>query len=77
MSLFSILPYDEKCIWHYAQLRNHLQKSGTPIGSLDMLIAAHALATNSILVSNNLKEFSRIPHLKYENWLNSINKGTP
>jgi tRNA(fMet)-specific endonuclease VapC len=53
----------------YAVLRAHLERVGTPIGNNDMLIAAHALATNSILVTDNVMEFSRIPGLKIENWL--------
>ncbi|OPX24734.1 MAG: VapC toxin family PIN domain ribonuclease, partial [Candidatus Cloacimonas sp. 4484_140] len=45
-----------------------LEKQGTPIGSLDMLIAAHALSLGCILVTNIEKEFNRIPNLKLENW---------
>jgi tRNA(fMet)-specific endonuclease VapC len=54
---------------HYASLRTALERAGTPIGANDMLIAAHALATDSILVTDNVKEFSRVPGLKIENWL--------
>jgi tRNA(fMet)-specific endonuclease VapC len=53
----------------YASIRTHLENAGTPIGNNDMLIAAHALATDSIVVTDNTKEFSRIPGLKIENWL--------
>ena len=53
----------------YAALRTHLERAGTPIGNNDMLIAAHALATDSILVTDNVKEFSRVPGLKIEDWL--------
>lgn len=69
LSPIDILPYDDQAIWHYAQLRHHLQSSGKTIGSLDMLIAAHALALDVVLVTNNIKEFERIPHLKLENWV--------
>ncbi len=64
-----ILPYDEQAIWHYAQLRHQLQSSGQLIGSLDMLIAAHALALDCALVTNNTKVFGRIDGLKLENWV--------
>lgn len=64
-----ILPYDEQAIWHYAQLRHRLQSSGQLIGSLDMLIAAHALSLYCTLVTNNAKEFERIDGLKLENWV--------
>jgi tRNA(fMet)-specific endonuclease VapC len=53
----------------YGQLRTGLQKKGTPIGAMDMLIAAHALVLDAVLVTNNTKEFSRVPDLKIENWL--------
>lgn len=69
LSPLDVLPYDEKAIWYYAQLRQQLQSTGQPIGSLDMLIAAHALALDTILVTNNLKEFERIDGLKLENWI--------
>ena len=59
------VPSDRK----YAALRAHLERVGTPIGNNDMLIAAHALATDSILVTDNVREFSRVPGLKIENWL--------
>ncbi|MBJ9904869.1 type II toxin-antitoxin system VapC family toxin [Acinetobacter bereziniae] len=64
-----ILPYDENAIWHYAKLRQTLHAKGQPIGSLDMLIAAHALALDTVLVTNNMKEFERIEGLKLENWI--------
>lgn len=64
-----ILPYGKQAIWHYAELRNQLQSIGQPIGSLDMLIAAHALALKVTLVTNNVKEFKRIKGLIVENWV--------
>ncbi|MCY6412555.1 type II toxin-antitoxin system VapC family toxin [Acinetobacter sp. VNH17] len=69
LSPLEILPYDEQAIWHYAQLRHDLQSKGQTIGSLDMLIAAHALALDMVLVTNNTKEFERIERLKLENWV--------
>ena len=64
-----ILSYDDEAAQYYGDLRTHLEKQGTPIGSLDMLIAAHALSIACTLVTNNTKEFSRIPNLKIENWV--------
>ena len=69
LSPLEILPYDEQAVWHYAQLRHDLQSKGQTIGSLDMLIAAHALALDVVLVTNNTKEFERIERLKLENWV--------
>ncbi len=53
----------------YGKLRSNLEKKGTPIGNMDMLIASHALSNKYILVSNNLREFKRVPRLKYEYWV--------
>jgi tRNA(fMet)-specific endonuclease VapC len=63
-----IMPYDDAAAERYGDLRAFLERQGTPIGSLDMLIAAHALALNCVLVTNNVKEFARVPHLRMENW---------
>ncbi len=63
-----ILPFGGEAAQYYGDLRAHLEKQGTPIGSLDMLIAAHALSLTSILVTNNEKEFKRVPNLNIENW---------
>jgi tRNA(fMet)-specific endonuclease VapC len=63
-----ILPFDADCLWHYADLRATLEKKGLSIGPMDCLIAAHALSMNGTLVTNNLKEFKRVPKLKLENW---------
>ena len=64
-----ILSYDDEAAQYYGQLRAYLEKQGRPIGSLDMLIAAHALSTNCVLVTNNEKKFSRVPNLKIDNWV--------
>ncbi len=63
-----ILPYDDEAAQYYGDLRAHLEKQGTPIGALDMLIAAHALSVDCTLVTNNEKEFIRVPKLKIVNW---------
>ncbi len=63
-----ILPYNDMAAEQYGEIRALLERQGTPIGSLDMLIAAHALSLNSILVTNNESEFRRVPGLIVENW---------
>ena len=64
-----ILPYGDEAAQYYGELRAYLEKQGTPIGSLDMLIAAHALSIACTIVTNNEKEFIRIPNLKIDNWV--------
>ncbi|WP_274584069.1 type II toxin-antitoxin system VapC family toxin [Neisseria leonii] len=64
-----ILPLDGAVIRHYARIRQQLQSRGEPIGSLDFLIAAHALSLRIPLVTNNLKEFERVDGLRLENWV--------
>jgi tRNA(fMet)-specific endonuclease VapC len=63
-----VLPYDDSAALRYGPLRAHLERKGTPIGSLDLLIAAHALSLECVLVTNNESEFKRVPGLKVENW---------
>ena len=65
-----ILPFGGEAAQHYGGLRAHLEKRVTPVGSLDMLIAAHALSLSSTLITNNEKEFNRVSNLKIENWVN-------
>ena len=64
-----VLPFAPDADENYAQLRADLERRGQTIRGNDMLIAAHALGTNSILVTNNVREFSRLKGLKYEDWL--------
>jgi tRNA(fMet)-specific endonuclease VapC len=66
---FDILSYDEKASKFYGDIRLRLEKQGKNIGPLDLLIAAHALSRELVLVTNNEKEFKRIKSLKVENWL--------
>lgn len=66
---FNICPFSESDAQAYGILRNDLQSKGTPIGSMDMLIAAQALNLDCILISNNTKEFSRVKGLQLENWV--------
>lgn len=63
------LAFESPADLHYAKIRTGLEASGKPIGPNDLLIAAHASARGLILVSNNAREFSRVPGLKLENWL--------
>ncbi len=53
---------------HYGDIRAQLKRAGTPIGANDLWIAAHARSSNLVLVSNNTREFQRVPGLKMENW---------
>jgi len=64
----AIMAYDDYAAQHYGRIRASLEKHGTPIGSLDMLIAAHALSLRCTLVTNNEAEFARLPELKIANW---------
>jgi len=75
-----ILAFDEAAMRAYGSLRSHLEGQGTPshlegqgtpIGSMDMLIAAHALALDATLVTNNAREFQRVPGLVLENWVDT------
>ncbi len=65
---FSILPFEPAAATEYGEIRAYLQRQGTPIGPLDMLIAGHARAEGLVLVTNNGKEFERVPGLVIENW---------
>ncbi|MBM5804307.1 MAG: type II toxin-antitoxin system VapC family toxin [Cyanobacteria bacterium K_DeepCast_35m_m2_155] len=64
-----ILPFDEAALWAYGELRAALERKGTPIGALDTMIAAHALSQQSTLITNNTREFARVPGLVLENWV--------
>lgn len=64
-----ILPFDDPADAHYGALRARLEAQGTPIGGNDMLIAAHALSLGYMVVTDNMREFSRIEGLQVENWL--------
>ncbi|AFZ11658.1 PilT protein domain protein [Crinalium epipsammum PCC 9333] len=65
-----ILPLTHPVEQYYAEIRTDLEQQGTPIGGNDLLIAAHCLSLGLTLVTNNVREFSRVPNLKVENWLN-------
>ncbi len=67
--LIEIRPFDQKAATSYGDVRSTLEKKGNIIGSNDLLIAAHALSLDWILVSNNEKEFGRVDGLRIENWI--------
>ena len=65
---FEVVPFDEKCARAYSRIRADLEGRGCRIGEIDMEIAATALANQAVLVTNNVKEFSRVPGLSFECW---------
>jgi tRNA(fMet)-specific endonuclease VapC len=69
LSNVETLPFDETCADHFGSLAAMLAEHGTPIGDFDVLIAGHAVAVDAILVTNNMKHFTRVRGLKVENWL--------
>ena len=69
LSALEVLPLDTPADRMYASLRHHLTRHGPPIGPNDLLIAAHALANDLTVITANAGEFSRVPGLKVENWL--------
>jgi tRNA(fMet)-specific endonuclease VapC len=62
-------PWDEDAARHYGFIRALLKKQGDLIGNNDLLIAAHARSLNAVLVTNNVREFNRVPDLSVENWV--------
>lgn len=64
-----VLAFDQQAARIYGMIRANLERQGQVIGSLDMLIAAQAISEGVTLVTNNLGEFSRIPNLPLENWI--------
>ena len=68
MTPIKVMPYDDAVAASYGGVRAELERLGTPIGPLDTMIAAHALALGLTLVTNNEREFCRVPGLKVQNW---------
>lgn len=58
-----------EAVWEYGKIRSHLHRKGTPIGAMDLLIAAHAVHTGATLVTGNIREFRRVQGLTLENWI--------
>ena len=69
LSEIQIVPFDDLAAQIYGEIKADLQKKGTPIGLMDILIAAHAKALNLTLVINNTKEFARVEGLELEDWV--------
>ena len=63
-----VLPWDAVAADAYADIRHLLETTGQPIGEMDMMIAAHALAAGAVLVTNNVRRFERLPSLALVNW---------
>jgi tRNA(fMet)-specific endonuclease VapC len=63
-----VIPFDADAARHYGQIRATLEKAGTPIGPLDLLIAAHSRALGVTIVTHNKDEFNRVPNLTVEDW---------
>jgi len=64
-----VLPFTDKAAAHYGQLRAELERAGTPCGPHDMQIGGHARSEGLIVVTNNMREFARMPGLRVENWV--------
>lgn len=69
VAALTVVPFEARAAHAYGVLRAQLQSTGKPIGPLDMLIAGHAISLGAMLVTNNVREFSRVPGLRIENWL--------
>mgnify|MGYP003335628791 FL=1 len=65
---FDLKPWPVEATLQYASMRLQLERAGTPIGGMDLMIAAHALAEDSVLITNNAREFHRVPGLAVEEW---------
>ena len=64
-----ILPFDKVGVESATRVKKVLSEQGSPIGPNDTLIAGHALATDSVMITDNVKEFGRVPELRVENWI--------
>lgn len=70
LSEIEILPYDDLAAQTYGAIRADLERKGTPIGPMDLLIAAHAKVKGFTIVTNNVREFERVEGLAVEDWVN-------
>jgi len=68
VSPLDVAPFDRPATAAYGRLRTALEKKGQPVGSMDLLIAAHALSLNVRLITHNVKEFGRVSGLRIEDW---------
>lgn len=69
MTAVTVLPFDDLAAVEYGSICADLQRKGTPIGQIDMLIAAHARTENLVIITNNTREFERVIGLQLENWV--------
>lgn len=69
LASLTVLPLDEPADQHYADIRAALERSGTPIGNHDLFIAAHARSRDMTLVTRNIRELTRVPGLRVDDWL--------
>ena len=69
LSVINVVDFDTKAAAAYGEIRADLERKGSPIGHMDMLIAAHALSQGYTIITNNLRKFERVEGLELENWL--------
>ncbi len=72
LALFDVLPLTKPVAEHYGDIRVYLERQGKTIGRNDLFIASHARALDLTLVTANVREFSRVPDLRIENWLKPL-----
>jgi len=72
LAAITVLPFESPADDTYGAIRAQLEQAGTPIGANDLFIAAHSVALGLVLVTDNEREFGRVPGLKVENWLRSV-----
>jgi tRNA(fMet)-specific endonuclease VapC len=68
LARLTVLDWGDSATFHYARIRTELERLGTPIGNMDLLIACHAVAEQATLVTNNVKHFSAVTGLRVEQW---------
>jgi len=68
LTAFELVPWGVDAALHCGEIRANLERDGRPIGAMDLLIAAHARSLGVVLVTNNVREFERVPGLCLENW---------
>jgi len=71
---FEIYEFDKKAAIEYSKIRVNLERQGLIVGAYDLQIAAHAKSLNSVLITNNTREFNRVNGLKVENWISNNNQ---
>jgi len=68
LSAINVVNFDDNCAYEYGLIRHKLKIKGSPIGPMDMLIAATAIANDLIMITNNVKEFEKVEGLKIQDW---------